>query len=47
MLVLHVDLVNVLATLVKLAQAQNFVVSDLDGAALSLELFFKPEVLLD
>ena len=46
-LILLSQLVHVLATLVELAQSQNFVVSDLDGIVESAGLFFGAEMLLD
>jgi len=46
-LVLHVNLVDILTALVELAQAQNFVVSDLEGSSHGFHLFFEPEVLLN
>ena len=47
MLVLLCELVHVLATLVELAQSQNFVVSDLDGFIESFRFLFNAEMLLD
>ena len=47
MLILLSQLVHVLATLIQLAEPQYFIVSDLDGAALALQLLLKGKVSLD
>ena len=47
MLILLGQLVHILPTLIQLAEPQYFIVSDLDGAALALQLLFKGKVSLD